>query len=66
MTAAGLPTRARPDVDTDAVMAALERDKKADADGVPFVLLERPGEPVTGARLDADMVRSAVDELRGR
>ena len=32
----------------------------------PFVLLERPGEPATGARLDADIVRSAVEELRGR
>ena len=62
----GLPTELDPDVDTGGVMAALERDKKADAGGVPFVLLERPGEPVTGARLGADIVRSAVDELRGR
>ena len=62
----GLPTDLDPDLDTGAVMAALERDKKADADGVPFVLLERPGEPATGSRLGADIVRSAVDELRGR
>ena len=61
---AGLPTSLDPSVDTDAVMAALERDKKADADGVPFVLLEQPGEPSTGARLDAGMVRSAVEDLR--
>jgi 3-dehydroquinate synthetase len=47
-------------------MAALQRDKKADAEGVPFVLLERPGEPATGARLDEGMVRSAVEELKAK
>ncbi len=61
---AGLPARLDPAVGTEEIMAALERDKKADADGVPFVLLERPGEPTTGARLDRDMVRSAVEDLR--
>jgi shikimate kinase / 3-dehydroquinate synthase len=61
---AGLPSRLDPAVDTEAVMSSLRRDKKADAGGVPFVLLERPGEPQIGARLDADMVRSAVEELR--
>ena len=64
LTRAGLPAHLDPAVETDAVMSSLGRDKKADADGVPFVLLERPGEPRTGARLDADMVRSAVEELR--
>jgi shikimate kinase/3-dehydroquinate synthase len=61
---AGLPASLDSSIDTDAIMAALERDKKADADGVPFVLLERPGEPSTGARLDAGIVRSAVESLR--
>ncbi len=60
----GLPTAIDPDVDTDAVLAALERDKKAGADGVGFVLLERPGEPRTGATLEAGMVRAAVESLR--
>ncbi|MDQ3758891.1 MAG: bifunctional shikimate kinase/3-dehydroquinate synthase [Actinomycetota bacterium] len=60
----GLPTALDPAVSTDDVMAALRRDKKSDAEGVPFVLLERPGEPVIGARLDEGMVRSAVEELR--
>ncbi len=60
----GLPTQLDPQVGTDEVMTAIERDKKADAGGVPFVLLERPGEPATGARLDAGIVRSAVGELK--
>jgi shikimate kinase/3-dehydroquinate synthase len=65
-TRAGLPTALDGAVAADDVMAALARDKKADAEGVPFVLLERPGEPTIGARLDTGMVRSAVDELRAQ
>ena len=60
----GLPTRLDPDIDVDAILAALERDKKRDAAGVAFVLLERPGEPRTGARVDGASVRAAVEELR--
>lgn len=59
----GLPTHLDPSVDTGAVLAAIELDKKADADGVPFVTLERPGAAVTGVRLDGDTIRSAVEEL---
>jgi shikimate kinase/3-dehydroquinate synthase len=64
LTRAGLPTQLGEEVGTDAILDALDRDKKADADGVPFVLLERAGEATTGARLNGDMVRSAVEELR--
>ena len=60
----GLPSTLDPGIDTEAIMAAVLRDKKADAEGVPFVLLERPGEPVAGQHLGADMVRAAVEELR--
>lgn len=60
----GLPTALDPSIETDDVMVALGRDKKSDAEGVPFVLLECPGEPVIGARLDGGIVRSAVEELR--
>ncbi len=60
----GLPTALDGSLTADDVMGAIARDKKADAEGVPFVLLERPGEPQIGARLDGDMVRQAVDELR--
>ncbi|MGI8462066.1 MAG: bifunctional shikimate kinase/3-dehydroquinate synthase, partial [Solirubrobacterales bacterium] len=60
----GLPTALDPDIDIDAVLTATERDKKATVAGVGFVLLERPGEPTVGNRVDAGAVRAAVDELR--
>jgi shikimate kinase / 3-dehydroquinate synthase len=60
---AGLPTKLDGVIDIDDVMAALSRDKKADADGVPFVLVERPGEATTGTRIRDDEVRRAVEEL---
>jgi len=60
----GLPTSLDPAVDVDRVLEATELDKKADARGVPFVLLARPGEPLTGQRLDGAMVRAAVEELQ--
>ena len=60
----GLPTALEPGVATDEVLAAVELDKKRTADGVGFVLVERPGEVQVGARVDPDAVRAAVDELR--
>jgi shikimate kinase/3-dehydroquinate synthase len=60
----GLPTRLDPGVDVDAVLEALERDKKRAGDAVGFVLLERPGEPITGQALDPGSVRAAVEQLR--
>jgi shikimate kinase/3-dehydroquinate synthase len=60
----GLPTTLDPSVDVDQVLSAIERDKKALAGGVGFVLLEHPGEPRTGVRLGADMVTAAVKDLQ--
>lgn len=63
LAAAGLPTRI--EADADAVLAALQRDKKRDAEGVRFVLLSEPGSPREGQLVDPDRVRRAVDELIG-
>ena len=52
-----------PAIEIDAVLAAVERDKKRDAEGVAFVLCARPGEAVTGQRVDRDSLRAAVHEL---
>lgn len=60
----GLPTRLDGEIGSDEIMAAIDRDKKADSGGVPFVLCEAPGEVVTGARLDRDIVSGAVEDLR--
>jgi shikimate kinase/3-dehydroquinate synthase len=60
----GLPTRLDPGIEVGSVLAAIERDKKRTANGVGFVLLERPGEPAVGRMVEPDTVRAAVEELR--
>jgi shikimate kinase/3-dehydroquinate synthase len=60
----GLPTSLDPGVEDDAILEAIERDKKKAAEGVGFVLLEAPGEPLLDQRVDASEVRAAVEELR--
>jgi 3-dehydroquinate synthase len=60
----GLPATLDPEVDVDAMLAALGRDKKRTAEGVGFVLLRAPGDPRGGQVLDPDRVRAAVEELR--
>ena len=63
LTRAGLPTRIDSAAAPDAILEAVGRDKKRDAEGVRFVLLSRPGEPREGQRLEADRVREAIVEL---
>lgn len=60
----GLPTALEGGIGTEEVLAAAELDKKRTAEGVGFVLLERPGEPREGASVDPVRVRAAVEELR--
>jgi shikimate kinase/3-dehydroquinate synthase len=64
LTLHGLPTTLDPAVDTGAVEEAIGRDKKARAEGVGFVLLERPGAIRTGVPMDGGMVSAAVQELK--
>jgi shikimate kinase/3-dehydroquinate synthase len=59
-----LPTNLPAEIETAGVLEAIERDKKRMADGVGFVLLERPGEPRVGQRVEPEAVRAAVEELR--
>ncbi len=59
----GLPTRLEPGIDVSSVLSAAELDKKRTTDGLRFVLLERPGQAVVGARVDTDSLRAAVEEL---
>jgi shikimate kinase/3-dehydroquinate synthase len=63
LTRADLPLELDPAIDLDAVLEALERDKKRTPEGVAFVLLARPGEPRVGQLLDPAKVRDAVREL---
>jgi shikimate kinase / 3-dehydroquinate synthase len=59
----GLPTTLDGGVDHDAVLEALQRDKKRTARGVGFVLLAEPGAPRTGEVIDPAKVEAAVKEL---
>jgi shikimate kinase/3-dehydroquinate synthase len=58
-----LPVELDPAIGLDAVLEALERDKKRTVEGVAFVLLATPGEPRVGEHLDPAKVREAVEEL---
>ncbi|MGH2955441.1 MAG: bifunctional shikimate kinase/3-dehydroquinate synthase [Solirubrobacterales bacterium] len=64
LAAHGLPTALDPGVDVDGLLEAVGRDKKRTREGLGFVLLERPGEPRWGERVEPDRVRAAVEELR--
>ena len=59
----GLPVALDGEVGVDAVLDALQRDKKRTAEGVGFVLLSEPGAPREGQVLDPDTVSEAVAEL---
>ncbi|MGH2990444.1 MAG: bifunctional shikimate kinase/3-dehydroquinate synthase [Solirubrobacterales bacterium] len=61
----GLPTTLDSGIGVDEVLAAAELDKKRTAEGVGFVLLERPGELRTGVSVEQERVRAAVEELGG-
>jgi shikimate kinase/3-dehydroquinate synthase len=60
----GLPDSLDSEVSVDGLIEAIGRDKKRTREGVGFVLLERPGEPRWGERVEPDRVRAAVEELR--
>ena len=48
----------------EAVLEAMQRDKKQSREGLGFVLLSEPGEPHWGQQVEPDRVRAAVEELR--
>jgi shikimate kinase/3-dehydroquinate synthase len=63
LSAHALPTTLS-EGDPDAIILATARDKKRRGAGpVPFVLLDAPGEPRPGCRVQADALAAAVREL---
>jgi shikimate kinase/3-dehydroquinate synthase len=58
-----LPVRLDGGIGIDAILDALQRDKKRTVAGVGFVLLSEPGNPRVGQLVDPDRVRAAVEEL---
>ncbi len=59
----GLPAVLDPGIGIEAVLDALQRDKKRTAAGVGFVLLSEPGKPRTGQIVAPAKVEAAVKEL---
>jgi shikimate kinase/3-dehydroquinate synthase len=59
-----LPVILDAEVDLDAVVLATRRDKKRTGAHVPFVVVNAPGEVVTGSEIAEDELRAAVRELR--
>lgn len=60
----GLPTTVDDDLDHEAVLAAVQRDKKRRGGRVGFVLVEAPGDVRTGMPVDEGDVRAALGALR--
>ncbi len=60
----GLPTRMDPAIDPEAVLRATARDKKRRDGQVGFVLVDAPGDVVTGVPVPEDDLRAALAELR--
>jgi shikimate kinase/3-dehydroquinate synthase len=60
-----LPVRLDREISVEAILDALQRDKKRTAAGVGFVLLAEPGEPRVGQLVEPARVRGAVEELIG-
>lgn len=60
----GLPTSVDADLDHEAVLAAVQRDKKRRGGRVGFVIVDAPGDVRTGVPVDEADVRSALAELR--
>jgi shikimate kinase/3-dehydroquinate synthase len=64
LAARGLPAELDPAVDLDAVLAAVQRDKKRRGGRVGFVLVEAPGDVRPGRPVPEGELRAAVTELR--
>ncbi len=60
----GLPTGLDPSVETSAILAAMRRDKKADAAALNMVLIDAPGGVHLRQDPDPAVVIEAIDELR--
>ena len=64
LAARGLPTTFEG-AQVDEVLAYVARDKKRRDGGVPFVLVEAPGQVSPGHRVDPDELRAAIEEVAG-
>lgn len=61
---AGLPTTLDPAIPTETVLEAVSHDKKRDASGVKFVLIDAPGSIRWGERVEESDLLAAIERLR--
>ncbi|MGH8046188.1 MAG: 3-dehydroquinate synthase [Chthoniobacterales bacterium] len=59
-----LPTLVPQSLGTDAILSAMQRDKKFDSGQVRFVLLERPGSAFVSNSVTSDDIRDVLNSLR--
>jgi shikimate kinase/3-dehydroquinate synthase len=64
LVARGLPAALDPAIDLDAILTAVQRDKKRRGGRVGFVLVEAPGDVRPGRPVPEGELRAAVAELR--
>jgi len=64
LAARGLPVELDPAIDLEAVLTAVQRDKKRRSGRVGFVLVEAPGDVRPGRPVPEGELRAAVAELR--
>jgi shikimate kinase/3-dehydroquinate synthase len=64
LAARGLPVELDPAIDLEAVLTAVQRDKKRRGGRVGFVLVEAPGDVRPGRPVPEGELRAAVAELR--
>ncbi|OLP17213.1 3-dehydroquinate synthase [Leptolyngbya sp. 'hensonii'] len=61
---AGLPTQIPPDLDPDAILAALQTDKKVKAGQVRFVLPTQIGAAIVADQVGSDQVRQVISRAQ--
>lgn len=59
-----LPTQLPPDITTDQLMTALQRDKKFQAGAIRFILTEKLGSAFVSSDVTEDDIRQAIEGLR--
>jgi 3-dehydroquinate synthase len=64
LEAYGLPTVLAGDVKDEAILEAMARDKKFEAGGIRFVLLNALGSAFVSAEVSMDQIQSAISDLR--
>lgn len=64
LSAYGLPTQLAADISDEAILHALQRDKKFEAGEIRFVLLDKPGHAFVSGEVTSAHLEAAISQLR--